>query len=175
MSFFGAFFRALAFLAACAASIVIVATIGGNISDMQVASINAETTQTLFIQQQETIRTLAHINGQTTVAAIQGQTSQVWAHEAGDSLRTVALLACAALVAAVIVWQAAKTLRHWLTERRILLLYAAEFLPGADPRSVRVEMVGGRWLLRDYSTRTQWPVETAQAALVQRGLLTVDA
>jgi hypothetical protein len=55
----------------------------------------------------------------------------------------------------------------------LLLLFAAQYLPGAP--NVRIEAAGrgGPLLLRDYDTGRQWPVEVAQAALVQRGLLPV--
>lgn len=177
MSFIEAFVRALIFGAAGFVSVWIIGTVAETTQVMQLASISAETTQTLFIQQQETIRFLAQVNGETTRAALSAQTSQVWAREAGDAVRTVAALLAAAVVASVLGWQGFKTARHWLTERNreraILLMFGRELLPDADPRSIRVERVEGRLMLRDYATRRQWGVPAAQAALAERGLLTV--
>lgn len=179
MSFFEAFFRAIAFLVAAALIVFLALNFASIIQDMHVVSINAETTQTLFIQQQETIRTLAAINGETTRAAIAGTTSQVWAREAGDAARAWAAWLAVAVVGSVLAWQGSKTARHWLTERNreraILLAFRAEFFPDAPPGAVRVERADGETMIRNYLTRQQWPLAAAHATLAERGRLPVDA
>ena len=178
MSFFEALFRALAFLLAAALVVFLGVTFANALCDLGVASISAETTQHLFREQQETIRFLAQVNGETTRAAIAGTTSQVWASEMGDAARTWAVMLAVAAVASVALWQGGKAYRHWLTERNreraILLAFRAEFFPDAPPGAVRVEEVDGLRMIRDYSTLRQWPLPAVQAALAQRGLLPMD-
>lgn len=179
MSFFEAFFRGLVALVALFVIWFVVASLGNLVGTVALADISADTTRTLFTQQQETIRFLAEVNGRTTIAAIQGQTSQVWAREAGDTVRTVAALLAVGAMACVALWQGGKSYRRWLAERNreraILLAYADAFFPDpARRRSVRVERVHGQLVARDYATRQWWSIDTARAALAERGLLTVD-
>lgn len=180
-----AFVKLLAVVVCGVVAVTIFTLLSSTTYDVQMAHIDAVTTRHLFTEQQttarhmfseqqQTIRTLAEVNGATTRAAIAAQASQVWAHEVGDSVRTVAAWMGISVILAVALWQVSKTVRHWMAHRSLLLLFAAECLPDADPRGVRVELVGSRWMLRDYSTRQQWDIDVARAALAQRGLLTVD-
>lgn len=179
MSFFEAFFRAIAFMIAAALIVFLALNFASIIQCMQVVTVNAETTQYLFREQQETIRTLAAINGETTRAAIAGTTSQVWAREVGDAARTFAVMLAVAAVGSVALWQGGKTARHWLTERNreraILLAFRDEFFPTAPPGAVRIERADGETMIRNCLTRQQWPLAAAHAALVERGRLTADA
>lgn len=179
MSFFEVFFRAIAFLLGAALVVFLGITFANNITDMQVVTVNAETTQHLFREQQETIRFMAEQSGLTTRAAIAGTTSQVWAREMGDAARVWAVMLAVAAVGSVLAWQGGKTARHWLTERNreraILLAFRDEFFPTAPPGAVRIERADGETMIRNYLTRQQWPLPAAQSALVERGRLTVDA
>lgn len=182
--FFDAFLRALVVVVLVGAIVFFGLPLLGAAIDavcaLGMADISGQTTRALFADQQETIRFLAEQQGLTTRAIIEGNTSQTWAREMGDSIRTVAALLSAAAVAVVLSWQGGKSFRHWLTERNrqraILLMYADQFLPEAQRQGrVRIERVRGELMLRDYDTLQQWPVEAAQAALANRGLLPVDS
>ena len=112
----------------------------------------------------EAERTARYLAGQ--------QTARVWAEQFGDTARTLAMWGTVTAAAIVVAVQLGRTARHAATqraeERRILLLYAAQYLPRAQ---VEVRMVEGVPTLLDYSTRQAVPLPVAERALMARGLL----
>lgn len=179
MGFFEAFFRAIAFLIAAALVVFLALNFASIIQDMQVVTVNGETTQHLFREQQETIRFMAEQDGMTTRAIIAGETSRAWAREMGAAATAWAIMLAVAVIGSVMAWQGSKTARHWLTERNreraIMLAFRAEFFPDSPPGAVRVENVDGERMLRNYATRQQWPLAAAASTLAERGRLPVDA
>ena len=113
------------------------------------------------------------MEAERTARYLAGQeTARVWAAQTGDTARTLAMWGAVAAVAIVAAVQAGRTLRHRATqrteERRILMLYAAQYLPRAQ---VEVQIVDGVPTLLDYSTRQAVPLPVAERALMVRGLL----
>ena len=119
-----------------------------------------------------TTRYQAHQAAQTARHLASQQTAQAWAAQFGDTARTLAMWGAVAAVAIVVAVQAGRTSRHAATqrteERRILLLYAAQYLPGVN---VQIRTVEGVPTLLDYSTRQAVPLPVAERALMARGLL----
>ena len=149
--------RLVGFALYCAACVIMVAMLVSVIPDME----TAYTARFNERQRQETARYLA---GQ--------ETARAWAAQTGDTARTMAMWGTVAAVAIVAAVQAGRTFRHQATqrteERRILMLYAAQYLPRAN---VSVQVVEGELTLLNHDERKLIPLHNAERALMARGLL----
>lgn len=178
MSFFEAFFKALGTLIVVAGIVIVSVWFINALYCGSLAAEIGETARFISGQENETARVALVQAGETARHAATQQTYQVWAQEAGDSFRTALMWLVGGAVAALAIWRLSLVALAHLDARRERQRMAAMFavhVLQARREQVRLERVEGKWMLRDYSSRQQWPFDVARTALAERGLLTVDA